>query len=104
MDVLGSLAQKISVDENFSADLESASLETVTARSDELGKLAQVFRKMAVDVYDRTVKLKQQVRKLTIKIDQIQRDEQVREVVGTDFFDNLNTWTYYVAVCNILST
>ncbi len=89
VDVLGSLAQKVSVDENFSADLKSESLDAVASRSDELGKLAQVFRRMATDVYDRTVKLKQQVKELIITIDQIQRDEQVREVVESDFFDNL---------------
>jgi len=89
VDVLSALAQKISVDENFSTDLESSSLQAVTSRSDELGKLAQVFHKMAGDVYARTGKLKRQVQELTIKIDQIQRDEQVKEVVETEFFDEL---------------
>ena len=89
VDILSGLAQKISMDENFSADLKSASLEAVTSRPDELGKLAQVFRRMAADVYARTGKLKEKLQELTIKIDLIQRDEQVREVVETDFFDEL---------------
>ncbi len=89
VDVLSGLAQKISVDENFSADLESATLKTITARPDELGKLAQVFRQMAADVAARARKLRDQVKELTIKIDLLKRDEQVREVVETEFFDDL---------------
>ncbi len=87
--VLGGLAQKISTDENFSSDLESAALQTVTTRSDELGNLAQVFRKMAAEVYTRTGKLKEQVQQLIIKIDQIRRKEQVSQVIETDFFTDL---------------
>ena len=87
--VLGGLAQKISADENFSTELESPALQAVTVRPDELGNLAHVFRKMATDVYTRTVKLKEQVQQLVIKIDQMRRKEQVAEVVETDFFSDL---------------
>ncbi len=87
--VLSDLAQKISVDENISTDLESASLKMIVARPDELGKLAQVFRQMAADVAARAKKLREQVKELTIKIDLMKRDEQVREVVETEFFDDL---------------
>jgi methyl-accepting chemotaxis protein len=87
--VLGGVAQKISADENFSSDLESAALQSVTARPDELGNLARVFRRMASDVYTRTGKLKEQVQQLIIKIDEIRRKEQVSEVVDTDFFSDL---------------
>jgi len=89
VNVLGKLAQKISDDENFSADLESPALEEVASRSDELGKLAQVFKHTASVVYERTDQLKKQVQKLVIEIDQMRREEQVREVVETEFFDDL---------------
>jgi methyl-accepting chemotaxis protein len=89
VNVLSGLANKISADENFSTDLESSSLQSITNRPDELGNLAQVFKKMAVDVYDRTVKLKEQVKELIIKIDQIRRTEQVSEITDTDFFTDL---------------
>lgn len=89
LDVLSGLAKKISSDENFSSDLESPALQAVTARPDELGNLAQVFKKMAADVYARTGKLKEQVQQLIIKIDQIRRKEQVTEVVESDFFTDL---------------
>lgn len=89
VNVLSGLANKISADENFSTDLESTSLQSITNRPDELGNLAQVFKKMAVDVYERTVKLKEQVKDLIIKIDQIRRQEQVSEITDTDFFNTL---------------
>lgn len=87
--VLGGLAQKISADENFSADLEGSALHSVTARVDELGNLAQVFKKMALDVFARTGKLKEQVQQLIIKIDEIRRKEQVSQLVESDFFSDL---------------
>jgi methyl-accepting chemotaxis protein len=87
--VLSDLAEKISADEDIAPDLESASLQTVTARTDELGKLAQVFKKMATEVYERTQRLKSQVQQLTIQIDEIRRKKQVDEVVDTEFFNDL---------------
>jgi methyl-accepting chemotaxis protein len=87
--VMGALAQKISVDENFSVDLDSPAFMAVTTRSDELGNLANVFRKMAADVYARTGKLKEQIQQLIIKIDETRRKEQVAEVVETEFFNDL---------------
>ncbi|HET7145393.1 MAG TPA: DUF3365 domain-containing protein, partial [Anaerolineales bacterium] len=89
LDVLSGLAQKISSDENFSSDLESPALQAVTTRPDELGNLAQVFKKMAADVYARTGILKEQVQQLIIKIDHIRRKEQVSEVVESEFFSDL---------------
>jgi methyl-accepting chemotaxis protein len=89
VDVLGGLARKISADDNFADDLESPALQAVTARPDELGHLAQVFKKMAADVHARTGILKQQVQQLIITIDQIRRNEQVSAVVDTEFFNEL---------------
>jgi HAMP domain-containing protein len=87
--VLSGLADKISADENFATELESAALKTITKRSDELGSLAQVFRKMAADVSARTGMLKNQVNQLIIKIDELRRSQQVAEVVESDFFNDL---------------
>ena len=89
VNVLSGLAQKISADEDVAPELQSPALQTVTARSDELGNLAQVFQNMAAEVYARTEKLKQQVQKLSIEIDDIRRKEQVSEVVETEFFSDL---------------
>ena len=87
--VLSNLAEKISADEDIISDLAGPGLGTVTARTDELGKLAQVFKRMASEVYARTSKLKSQVQQLTIQIDQIKRKRQVDEVVGTEFFSEI---------------
>ena len=87
--VLSGLADKISADENFAIELESSALQLITKRPDELGSLAQVFKKMATDVYERTSKLKNQVNQLIIKIDEIRRKEQVDEVTDSDFFNGL---------------
>ncbi|MCB9111333.1 MAG: DUF3365 domain-containing protein [Anaerolineales bacterium] len=87
--VLSGLADKISADENFSSELESSELQVITDRPDELGSLAQVFRKMATDVYERTGMLKNQVSQLIIKIDEMRRKQQVSEVVDSDFFSDL---------------
>jgi methyl-accepting chemotaxis protein len=87
--VLSGLADKISADENFSTDLESPVLQSITKRPDELGSLAQVFKKMAADVYARTGMLKNQVNQLIIKIDELRRRQQVADVVDSEFFNEL---------------
>ncbi len=87
--VLSGLADKISADENFSTELESPELHSITERPDELGSLAQVFKKMAADVYERTGMLKKQVNQLIIKIDELRRKQQVSDVTETEFFTDL---------------
>lgn len=44
---------------------------------------------MAQQVYSREQKLKQQVRDLRIEIDETKRTKQVKEIVETDFFQDL---------------
>ena len=87
--VMGRLAQKISTDEMVATDLESEELNNIAGQSDELGQLAQVFKRMAGEVYTRTQALKQQVEQLHIEINEIRRQEQVAEVTETDFFRDL---------------
>jgi methyl-accepting chemotaxis protein len=87
--VLSGLADKISADENFATELESTALQSITKRPDELGSLAQVFKKMAADVFARTGALKNQVDQLIIKIDELRRKEQVADVVESEFFTDL---------------
>lgn len=87
--VLSGLANKISADENFSSELESPALHSITHRPDELGSLAQVFKRMATDVYERTSQLKNQVNQLIIKVDEMRRKQQVSEVTESEFFTDL---------------
>jgi HAMP domain-containing protein len=57
--------------------------------SDETGKLADVFEIMVGKVHQREEKLKKQVAELQIVIDEHKRQEQVSEIVESDFFREL---------------
>jgi HAMP domain-containing protein len=57
--------------------------------SDETGKLAEVFEIMVGKVHQREEKLKKQVAELQIVIDEHRRQEQVSEIVDSDFFRDL---------------
>ena len=64
-------------------------LETVpevAAREDSLGRLARVFGRMAREVDERERRLKRQVERLTIEIDESRKSRQVSEITETDFF------------------
>lgn len=56
---------------------------------DEISKLSKVFEFMIGKVRQREENLKQQVAELKIEIDQVKRDKQVKEIVETDFFQDL---------------
>ena len=66
-----------------------AHLGAIAHRTDEIGQLARVFSRMAQEVYSREENLKQQVRGLRIEIDEVKRQKQVKEIVETDFFQDL---------------
>lgn len=57
--------------------------------NDEISKLAQVFEIMVGKVRQREEKLKKQVAELQIMIDETRRQEQVDEIVDSDFFREL---------------
>jgi sensor histidine kinase YesM len=76
------------------ADIEAEKYElgclgAIACRTDEIGQLARVFDRMAQQIYSREQKLKQQVRELRIEIDETKRKKQVKEIVETDFFQDL---------------
>jgi DNA-binding response OmpR family regulator len=66
-----------------------ASLDSVAARSDELGQLARIFQRMAREIYAREQRLKQQVQALRIQIDESKKASQVAEIAETDYFQQL---------------
>ncbi len=68
-----------------------APLDPVAIRSDELGQLARVFRRMAQEVYNREQSLIRQVRDLKIEIDEAKRRRQVNEIVDSEFFVDLQS-------------
>ena len=69
--------------------LDAPELVRVTKRQDELGQLAEVFKRMARDVYEREQKLKAQLQELNIVIDKVATARQVDEITKTDFFTDL---------------
>jgi two-component system, cell cycle response regulator len=72
-----------------SGTFESSSLDIVAEREDALGRLAQVFRRMAIEVQEREERLKREVRKLRIEIDEAKAARQVEEITETDYFREL---------------
>jgi HAMP domain-containing protein len=57
--------------------------------ADEIGTLAEVFEIMVGKVHQREEKLKKQVAELQIVIDEHKRQEQVSEIVESDYFRDL---------------
>ena len=70
-------------------EFDPATIEQVAARSDELGQLARVFQRMAREVYAREQRLKQEVHRLRIEIDETKTARQVAEITETDYFQEL---------------
>jgi methyl-accepting chemotaxis protein len=72
-----------------SASYVPGSLDHVAARPDEIGRLAQVFDRMARQVRAREERLEREVRELSVQIDETKRDRQVAEITETDYFRDL---------------
>jgi len=64
-------------------------LEKAAQGSDEVGRLAKVFSRMAVEVQARERKLKEEVVKLKIEIDEVKKQKQVEEITDSEFFKEL---------------
>ncbi|HXJ84142.1 MAG TPA: response regulator [Candidatus Methylomirabilis sp.] len=71
--------------DQFSADM----LGDVPGRLDELGQLARVLLRMAVEVAAREAQLKKTIQVLQIEIDQVQKARQVSEITDTEYFQEL---------------
>ncbi len=74
-----------------SETFEMSSLSGLATRKDEFGQLARVFQEMARQISVRQQQLKKQVTALKIEIDDVKRQQQVKEIVDTDFFQDLTT-------------
>jgi CheY-like chemotaxis protein len=68
---------------------ERRQLDDVARRDDALGQLARVFQRMATEVRARERRLKQEVRKLRIEIDEARAARQVAEITETEYFQDL---------------
>lgn len=68
---------------------DTARLDRVAERSDELGQLARVFQQMIAEVNSRENELRHEVQQLRIEIDEVKRQRQVEEITESDFFQGL---------------
>lgn len=82
---LTSAAQAIESGERF----EPERIASITGSGDELGHLARVFSRMALEVQAREERLKKQVEQLRIEIDEVKKARQVEEITETDYFREL---------------
>jgi DNA-binding response OmpR family regulator len=64
-------------------------LAGVAGRADALGRLARVFQSMAREVAARELRLRQQVEKLRVEVDEARKQRQVAEITETDYFQQL---------------
>jgi uncharacterized membrane protein/HAMP domain-containing protein len=63
--------------------------EEQTAEVDEIMRLSNVFYNMALQVLHREEQYREQIQQLRIEIDETKRQQQVSEIVDTDFFSEL---------------
>ncbi|MBP7231112.1 MAG: ECF transporter S component [Syntrophaceae bacterium] len=70
-------------------DYDLQSIQSVSGRTDELGRLARMMQSMASKIQHREQTLKSQVRQLQIAIDQKKLDRDLAEIVETDYFQGL---------------
>jgi methyl-accepting chemotaxis protein len=82
---LTNAAQAIESGERF----EPERIASITGSGDELGHLARVFSRMALEVQAREERLKKQVEQLRIEVDEVKKARQVAEITETDYFREL---------------
>jgi adenylate cyclase len=70
-------------------EFEPQSLAAIGERQDDLGKLAQTFTRMAVEVQAREKRLRQQVEALRIEIDEQKKEREVAEITESEYFVGL---------------
>jgi len=86
--------QQVSLITAAAADVERGlykpeRLDEVAQRTDELGQLARVFQTMVREVHLREQQLRHEMQQLRIEINEVKRQQQVQQVVETDYFHQL---------------
>lgn len=72
-------------------DYDLDDLDSVTARSDEIGRFAKIFQSMAAQIRAREASLRAKISALRIEVDRTKSSEQVSEIAETDFFKDLQS-------------
>ena len=83
------VAEKVTAGEVVVEELHSESLDTIVNRQDELGQLSRIFRTMTEEVVKREQSLKMQIKQLIIQIDEVKKEQQVKQVVESDYFSDV---------------
>lgn len=68
---------------------DPTTLDRAAKRSDEVGELARTFQRMGSELVERERKLREQVAKLTVVIDQTKLAKSVDEITDTDYFQRI---------------
>ncbi|MDA2987965.1 MAG: HAMP domain-containing protein, partial [Actinomycetota bacterium] len=68
---------------------DPTTLDRAAKRSDEVGELARTFQRMGTELVERERKLREQVAKLTVVIDQTKLAKSVDEITDTDYFQRI---------------
>jgi CRP-like cAMP-binding protein len=76
-------------DFSFTEQTQSAELLGYATQEDRAKQFLSEFFKMARNVHEREEKLKQQVEKLTLQIDEVRRRQEFEELTSSDFYANL---------------
>jgi CRP-like cAMP-binding protein len=70
-------------------DYEEALKPAATAKDQNIAVLAAEFAQMAAQVQKREAQLRREIAQLKIEIDHAKRRQEVEEITGTDYFQNL---------------
>ena len=75
--------------ERLHREEQPGSLDHVAGRSDQIGRLAHTFDRMAREVRAREQRMRRQIKELSVKIDEGKRRREVAEITETDYFRDL---------------
>ena len=85
------VAAKMAEDSLDATSCAAQDLGGLVQRGDEIGQLALVFQNTCREVYAREERLRTQLKRLRIEIDQVQQKEQVAQITETDYFRDLQS-------------
>ena len=88
IDKLTTMAKLIEAETEATAEVKAA-VQECSQRRDEFGQFARLFIVMEEQVRVRQAKLKAQIQRLEIQIDQHKRQQQVQEITESEFFQSL---------------
>jgi methyl-accepting chemotaxis protein len=86
---IASVAEKVASGSITDDQLKSEGLHSIVDRGDELGQLSRIFEKMAHEVITREQRLREQVAQLRIEVDEAKKTTEVKRIVESDYFQEL---------------